>query len=282
MKKIFLPVISLMLILSLVSCAKDSDVTESDTDGEITYEESNVTDEDIKAIRSFFSEREYDIVFETYVSVVTDGDEKNVSGSASSFKLRKKEKDGKSRYYGTYTSQNSYLPFAITYDYYWNDGVMYTVYNDPDTTDELDINEYNKEDMTEKNFIISFDSFEFPCPNDEEFSGASASLSSTGVKTVSLTADGTDTARAIIGGTDVYTDTAGATEESIVVSATALSFAVKDGALTGIIASYDIDYESAEGSDVHVEYDKSWTINAVGGDVEDFELPDPSKFEVSE
>lgn len=282
MKKLLLLILSVLLLLSLVSCAKTPDASESDTGDDITYEESDVTEADISAIRSFFSESEYDITFETYISIVTDGDEENVSGNASQFRLKKKQRDGKDRYFGTYTSQNSYLPFALTYDYYWDDGVIYTVYNDPDTTEELDINEYNKEDMTEENFIISFDGFEFLCPSDEEFSGASAKLASSGVKTVSMTVDGTDTFRSVTGGSEVYVDIADAKEETIVLSAMALSFALKDGALIGIAASYDIDFETTEGSSVHVEYDKSWNINETGGDVKDFELPDISKFKEEE
>lgn len=282
MKKLLLSILSILLILSLVSCAKKTDASESDTGDDITYEDSDVTDEDISAIRSFFSESEYDITFETYISIVTDGDEENVSGSASQFKLKKKTGEGRNRYFGTYTSQNSYLPFSITYDYYWDDGVIYTVYNDPDTTEELDINEYNKEDMTEENFISSFDSFEFSCPTDEEFSGASAKLASSGVKTVSISIDSGDTAYSVIGGPEVYIDTADAKEETVVFSTMALSFALKDGTLIGIAASYDVDFETTEGSSVHVEYDKSWNINATGEDVKDFAMPDLSKFEVVE
>lgn len=265
------------LLFTFASCKKDD--ADGETDESITYEDIELSSDDINMIKGFFNASSYDIDFSTYVSILPEGSADDGGGSMSSFSLRKIKEGEQNLYYGVYTMQSSVFPYPMTYDYYWADGVEYSVYKDADTTEELDLNTYEKFDMTEEDFITSFDGFEFSMPTDEEFSKASEKLSSTDVRMISMTLSDEKTISSLVGGYEVYTETAGAHKDSIEVSDVALTFAIENGVLTGILASYDVSYETDDYSYVLVEYDKSWTVNEINDEVEGFELPDARKFE---
>ncbi len=276
-RKIISLVLCLALSFTLFSCGKKDDVTES---VEIKYEDIELSDEDINIIKKWWDVSAYDVSYDVAVSIVADGDTENPSGSASSFKVRKIRDGENNVYYGTYSFQSSVFPYPMSYDYYYADGMQYQIYRDPETTEELDLNQYEACEMTEEDFILGFDGLEIAMPTDEEFASASGKMSSTGMKTVSLISGNEKTMLSVAGAKEFYEQNADAHEGSVRFTDIAFTFGIENGRLAGIIATFDIDYSTDEHESVHVEYDKSWTVNATDGDVEPFDLPDRSLFEV--
>ncbi len=267
----------LALSLSLFSCGGKNDENESE---EIKYEDTELSAEDINIIKKWWDVSSYDISYDVYVTIITDGDTENPGGSASSFKIRKINDKEKNMYYGKYSFQSSVFPYPMSYDYYFADGVQYQIYYDSDTTEELDLNQYEACEITEEDFIFSFDGFEFVMPTEEEFASASEKISNTGAKTVSLFLKDENSIKAIVGDADFYELNAGAHKGSVKFTDVAVTFGIENGELVGIIATFDIDYSTDDYDSVHVQYDKSWTINAINDDVESFTLPEKSLFEV--
>lgn len=278
-RKIISLALCLALSLTLFSCGKKDDVTESE---EIKYEDIELSEEDINIIKKWWDVSAYDVSYDVAVSAVSDGDTENPDGSASSFKVRK-IKDGENNvYYGTYSFQSSVFPYPMSYDYYYADGMQYQIYRNPDTTEEQDYNQYEACEMTEEDFILGFDGLEIAMPTDEEFASASGKLSSTGLKTVSLISSNEKTVQTVAGAKEFYEQTAGAIEGSVKFSDIVFTFGIENGKLAGILAAFDIEYSTDEHASVHVEYDKSWTVNATDGGVEPFDLPDKSLFEAAD
>ena len=253
--------------LCMTSCKKDGGTGE-DSD-KITYSDTTFDESLRDAILNWGGEEARDFTFTSYVTMIDNGNEEEAQGSAFTFSGRKK--DG--MYYGKYSGISSAFSFQIDYEYYFADGTVYQKYTDPDVEE---LNERSRYTYTEEQFLCDFDGLDVIIPDESLFDGAAAKLSSSGVTTVTLTVPADKIIDTIMPDLDDFALRNGVDADDIKFTDPVITYAIKDGVLTGSVVSLDATFDTDDGTRLY-QIDREITINKVGAQVERITLPEDAE-----
>lgn len=271
MKRLLCLLCAVVLILSLVSCKKET-VPTADTESTApVLEKVEITDELISQILSFRDEERWAVTSTTMRSIVDDEDEDTTQGSYIGFDGSMIPADKGNMYKGNTIAMNTAFGFPFENEMYYYDGWGYQIYKDA-TVEEL--NTYQRYETTEEYFLSDFDGILPTFASEEEIKAGEAQANKDGVVMVNVPLSDGRARDELLADMETVATNNGVSIEDISIDAAVVSYAVKDGKLVEFIGTYELSFYVETGAHRVFTFEKSTVINAVGDDVKDFALPE--------